>query len=579
MNTQSSDFGASDEVLLQRSREGDERAFADLWRRHAPAVLASTRSFTGFDPDDIAQEAFERVLVQMRAGGGPDTAFRAYVVMTARNIAINKSKRKSSDEVTGVEAGVFEARGFITPDAGSRVLSDGFTLQVFKGLPVRWQEVLWYREVEDLPVREVAVFLGMSENATSALLKRAREGFKQAWISANLSPELELPLECQWVTERLPQFTRGRANDEVSMRIVAHLDSCERCKAVADESKQIDSSLALSLLPGMMGATGAAGYLAWVQGNSAAPSVAMVAATSLDRNRKLRLAALALALLLVGAIGATILALGAPSDGPIAIEPVPTSPARAPGDAEPRSGNQSPSRPSSEADEADGTEPTEPGTATDDPAPNDPGPPGASDTGSAPPGTSQPSNPTPETTVPAAATLTAAPIDGFETGVLPRIAGTAVPGASVQVSITNAKSKRSVSVTADSEGEWRFTPRGVRGTISISALQSYSSEGVRYVEDPVTIGTFAVGDGLRISVSASDSSSSTLRITRLGAESKNQVVNVESSRHGLIVEKKQATAPGEVTVTVPYTPSELGTLTFWKGDTSLGPQRDWKLEQ
>ena len=45
---------APDEALIERARAGSEPAFAELWRRHHGAVLAATRSFTGFEAEDIA---------------------------------------------------------------------------------------------------------------------------------------------------------------------------------------------------------------------------------------------------------------------------------------------------------------------------------------------------------------------------------------------------------------------------------------------------------------------------------------------------------------------------------------------
>lgn len=68
------DLEALDDVaLVGLVRTGDTEAFGELWRRHAASVTAIVRSFTGYDPDDVASEAFARVLRQLRAGGGPET--------------------------------------------------------------------------------------------------------------------------------------------------------------------------------------------------------------------------------------------------------------------------------------------------------------------------------------------------------------------------------------------------------------------------------------------------------------------------------------------------------------------------
>ena len=176
----------SDLALVERARDGSERAFAELWRRHHGAVIAATRSFTGYDAEDITQEAFARVFAQIRDGEGPTVAFRAYLARTARNVAIDMARRGDAhaagddiDELAGAR-----------PDHSDAVMDNVALRSAFASLPTRWQEVLWYRDVEDLPVKECARFVGMSENATTALIKRAREGLKQAWIVANVDAGL-----------------------------------------------------------------------------------------------------------------------------------------------------------------------------------------------------------------------------------------------------------------------------------------------------------------------------------------------------------------------------------------------------
>ena len=73
--------------------------------------------------------------------------------------------------------------GFVTKvgtDSVDLALDRSMVAQVFRALPTRWQEVLWYTEVEQLRPQSVAPFLGMSANAVAALSHRAREGFRRA---------------------------------------------------------------------------------------------------------------------------------------------------------------------------------------------------------------------------------------------------------------------------------------------------------------------------------------------------------------------------------------------------------------
>jgi DNA-directed RNA polymerase specialized sigma24 family protein len=66
-------------------------------------------------------------------------------------------------------------------DAGSDPGDREDVERAFRGLPVRWQRVLWQLEVEGRRPRELAVELGMTPNAVSALGKRARAGLRKAY--------------------------------------------------------------------------------------------------------------------------------------------------------------------------------------------------------------------------------------------------------------------------------------------------------------------------------------------------------------------------------------------------------------
>jgi DNA-directed RNA polymerase specialized sigma24 family protein len=50
--------GDTDRDLVQRTRTGDTRAFAELWRRHSKAAIHAARRFTSIDADDLVADAF-----------------------------------------------------------------------------------------------------------------------------------------------------------------------------------------------------------------------------------------------------------------------------------------------------------------------------------------------------------------------------------------------------------------------------------------------------------------------------------------------------------------------------------------
>src|SRR3982750_2513311 len=84
----SSRVTTSDEELVQQARLGDQRAFAELWRRHFRSGARVARQFTSsIDADDLVSEAYTRIYQRVLAGGGPSGAFRPYLYTTIRNLA------------------------------------------------------------------------------------------------------------------------------------------------------------------------------------------------------------------------------------------------------------------------------------------------------------------------------------------------------------------------------------------------------------------------------------------------------------------------------------------------------------
>ena len=67
---------------------GEVRSYEDLYVEHAPNARRLALSIVPADvADDIVAEAFARVLAAIRAGGGPDHAFRAYLLTAVRHLA------------------------------------------------------------------------------------------------------------------------------------------------------------------------------------------------------------------------------------------------------------------------------------------------------------------------------------------------------------------------------------------------------------------------------------------------------------------------------------------------------------
>lgn len=247
----------SDEALIAAARSGSTSSYAELWRRHSDAALRAARQFTSIaDADDLVAEAYLRILVALRDGGGPNGAFRPYLFVTIRNLAIGMSRAQRTDNVEDLDQLVDDKA---ETDPSVAALDRSLTVRAYRSLPSSWQTVLWYTEVEGMRPREVAPLLGMSANTVAALAYRARDALRTAWIQAHVNDDGTSD-ECRWMLERVGKYSRGQLGPREQARADRHIDSCARCIIVVEEADDIGSRLALVLLPMVLGASAGVAY-------------------------------------------------------------------------------------------------------------------------------------------------------------------------------------------------------------------------------------------------------------------------------------------------------------------------------
>ncbi|MCU1441390.1 MAG: sigma-70 family polymerase sigma factor [Rhodoglobus sp.] len=240
----------SDEALVEQTRAGDQRAFAELWRRHFRSGARVARQFTSsIDADDLVSEAYTRIYQRVLAGGGPTGAFRPYLYTTIRNLA--STWGAASRDVQVDDIADFEDPDTIE-DPAAVALDRTLTARAFRSLPDRWQSVLWYTEVEGMDPHEVAPLLGMSANGVAALSYRAREGLRKAWLQAHIN-DATASGECQWTISRIGDHARNGLSARDSERMGVHLATCTKCAIISEEVDEVGSRLALVMVPILLG--------------------------------------------------------------------------------------------------------------------------------------------------------------------------------------------------------------------------------------------------------------------------------------------------------------------------------------
>ncbi|MEV4733971.1 sigma-70 family RNA polymerase sigma factor [Saccharopolyspora sp. NPDC049426] len=349
----------SDSELIDAVRQGDTGAYGSLYERHVAAAHSMARQVTksAAEADDVVSEAFAKVLDLLRGQRGPTSAFRAYLLTAVRHAAYDRTRKQQrlqySEDLETVP-GIDISQPF--QDTAVEGEDRSLVAAAFAKLPERWQMVLWHVEIEGESPAKVAPLLGMTPNGVSALAYRAREGLKQAFLQVhlgNLDAEQE---RCRENVERLGAWTRGGLAKRETSRVEAHLDDCDRCRALAAELVEINGALRVFIAPLVIGSATAAGYLTAVGAGSGGVVGGVVNAVGGPRRAAVSGAALAAALAVLG------LALAANEEE---IPPVASAP------PQPSAPQQPQSPPSPPAPPAAPAAPAAPGAA---PVPGQPAP-------------------------------------------------------------------------------------------------------------------------------------------------------------------------------------------------------------
>lgn len=188
----------TDAVLLRRSADGDQRAFAELVDRHGGSLR---RYLAGLVPaaavDDLVQQTF---LSAYRAADSfrGESQVRTWLFRIAKNAAWHHRKKEARyqpmdepDEEALLELGVAAGWGCADPERlAQRAHRRELLTAALESLHPRDREVILLRDVEDLSGEDVAELLELSLAAMKSRLHRARLRLAAALRSMELEDEV-----------------------------------------------------------------------------------------------------------------------------------------------------------------------------------------------------------------------------------------------------------------------------------------------------------------------------------------------------------------------------------------------------
>lgn len=249
----------SDPQLISLVRGGDTDAFGLLYERHLESArrLARVLSDGHADADDLIADSFAKIFAMLRSGGGPDTAFRAYLLTTMRHTRYDRARHDHrvvlTDDLTSYE--VPEP----ADDPTIARLETSYAARAFARLPERWQAVLWHTEVEGESLAQIAPLLGLTPNAVAALAYRARERLRQMYLQEHIA--VTGNPRCHWTGSHLAGYVRAALARRDRGKVDEHLSTCAECRRLHRELTEENSGLRNVVAPLLLGAA-APGYLA-----------------------------------------------------------------------------------------------------------------------------------------------------------------------------------------------------------------------------------------------------------------------------------------------------------------------------
>jgi len=199
-HTARSAAGEDDRALVARIIGGDSAAFEILMRRHNGALFRTARAILRDDADaeDALQEAYLAAYRNLGAFRG-DARLSTWLTRIVINQALGRLRARRRDNVVGLHDDMGEPAGEAKGDAMDEAPAASPELGALRAqlrrllereidaLPLAFRTAFMLREVEEMPIDEVAASLEIPPATVRTRVFRAR-----AMLRAALAEELDL---------------------------------------------------------------------------------------------------------------------------------------------------------------------------------------------------------------------------------------------------------------------------------------------------------------------------------------------------------------------------------------------------
>lgn len=183
--TASSQAGFDETALVNRARQGDTRAFAELVKRYEAKIFRLAQHITQNreDAEDVLQETFLKAYEHLDQFQG-NSKFYTWIVRIGVNQALMKLRRRKTDKSVSLDETIDTGEDTVTREVAawdedpeqqfSREELGEILDSAIQSLAPTYRSVFLLRDVDELSTEETAEALGLSVPAVKSRLLRAR---------------------------------------------------------------------------------------------------------------------------------------------------------------------------------------------------------------------------------------------------------------------------------------------------------------------------------------------------------------------------------------------------------------------
>jgi RNA polymerase sigma-70 factor (ECF subfamily) len=178
----------SDDALVARYQEGDDKAFDELLARYQAKlynyILFAVRNQEL--AEDLFQETFVKAIIniQQRRYAG-DGRFSSWIMRIAHNLVIDSFRQERSENTVSndeAEVDLFNDADLCDDNIETQIINDQTLADVRRlvdALPDNQREVVYMRYYQDLSFKEIAEITGVSINTALGRMRYALLGMRR----------------------------------------------------------------------------------------------------------------------------------------------------------------------------------------------------------------------------------------------------------------------------------------------------------------------------------------------------------------------------------------------------------------